>query len=68
MGGMVIKRVKGKEYVYYSYYDNGKKLSLYCGVKSDLTSKRKAREFQIEELEKQQQQIILKIKQLKGVG
>lgn len=66
MGGIVVKKVKGNEYIYYSYYDNGKKLSLYCGLKSDPNSKRRAKEFRIEELEKQQEKIALKIRRLNG--
>lgn len=65
MGGKVIKKVKGKEYLYYSYYDNGKKLSLYCGLASEFNSKRKAVEFEIEELEKLRTSITKRLQILK---
>ena len=65
MGGTVIKKVKDKEYLYYSYYDNGKKLSMYCGLTSDPKSKIKAREFEIKELEKLKTNIINRLKILK---
>ena len=67
MGGTVIKKVKNKEYLYYSYYDNGKKLSLYCGLASSSDSKLKAKEFEIEELEKLQTNIMNRLKILKKI-
>ena len=66
MGGIVIKRIKNREYMYYSYYDQGKKLALYCGLASNPDSQRKAKMYEIEELEKQKERITIKIKKLKS--
>ena len=65
MGGTTTKKVKDKEYLYYSYYDDGRKLSLYCGLATNPKSKKKAVEFEIEELEKQIMKIANRLKILK---
>ena len=54
-----------KEYLYYVYYHNKKRIEKYCGLLSDQNSKIKAKEFEIEELEKQQIMIISKLKILR---
>ena len=65
MGSTTIKKVKDKEYLYYSYYDsNKKKVSAYCGPASDPKSKKKAIEFEIEELQSQKDGISTRIKEL----
>ena len=66
MGGTVVKKIKNSEYLYYSYYDDGKKLALYCGLASNPDSQRKAKLYEIEELEKQKARITVKIKELKN--
>lgn len=65
MGSQIIRKRKNKEYLYYAYYDNGKRKEMYCGLVSDHKSKRKAIEFEIEELEKQRSNITNRLKILK---
>ena len=50
--------------MYYIYYANGAKHERYCGLASSDESKRKAIEFELEELEGQQKSIALKISEL----
>ncbi len=61
MGSTTIKKVRGKEYLYYSYYDNGKKISSYCGLAGKPESSRKAYEYEMEELTKQKQLIVKRL-------
>ena len=65
MGSQIIRKRNDKEYLYYAYYDNGKREELYCGLVSDPKSKRKAVEFEIEELEKLRSSITNRLKILK---
>ncbi len=58
MGSQIIRKRKDKKYLYYAYYDDGKRKEQYCGLVSDPKSKNKAIQFEIEELENQ----IIKIK------
>ena len=64
MGSTAIKTIKGKEYLYYIYYVDGKKNEKYCGLASNDTSKRKAIEFELVELKLNKNKLIEKIKQL----
>ncbi|MCJ8306690.1 MAG: hypothetical protein HRU07_06535 [Nitrosopumilus sp.] len=65
MGSQIIRQRKNKEYLYYAYYDNRVRKEMYCGLISDPKSKRKAIEFEIEELEKLQNNIACRLKILK---
>ena len=64
MGSTAIKTVRGKEYLYYIYYVDGKKNEKYCGLASNDKSNRKAIEFELEELQMNKNQINEKIKEL----
>ena len=50
--------------MYYIYYTDDAKYEKYCGLASSDESKRKAIEFELEELEGQQKSIALKISEL----
>ena len=65
MGSQIIRKRKDKEYLYYAYYDNGKRKEMYCGLVSDPQSKNKSIKFEIEELEKLRSNITNKLKILK---
>ena len=57
--GTQIKRMRrNKEYLYYAYYDNGKRVETYCGPASTPESHRKALECEAIELTKQQVVIV----------
>lgn len=60
---MTTKKVKGKQYVYYSYYDTGeqKKKEIYCGGVDTSQAKKKALEVELEYLKKQNQELVNKI-------
>ncbi len=66
MGSTAIRKVKGNDYLYYIHYENGIKKTVYCGLVSRPESKRKAKELEIKDLEKQKEQIIMKLKNLKS--
>ncbi len=65
MGSQIIRKRKDKEYLYYAYYDNGKRKEMYCGLVSDPQSENKSIKFEIEELEKLRSNITNKLKILK---
>lgn len=65
MGSHIVRQRKNKKYLYYAYYDNGKRKELYCGLVSDPKSKRKSITFEIEELEKLRNSITNRLKILK---
>lgn len=54
-----IKKVKGKNYLYFTYYDQqtGKKKEIYCGLENNNDAKRKAMELELDYLESQTMQI-----------
>ena len=59
-----IKEIHGNEYLYYIYYENGKKTDVYRGLASKSESKRKAVNLEIEGLKNQREKITKKINQL----
>lgn len=62
------KNVKGKQYVYYSYYDTNeqKKKEIYCGGIGTKEAKQKALESELEYLKKQKQDLVEKIRQIES--
>jgi hypothetical protein len=58
-----IKTVKGKQYLYYSYYDpdEQKKKEIYCGQSDTKEAKKKALQLELEQLKKQKQVTLQKI-------
>ena len=61
MATTVIKTIRDKKYLYYSYYDNGKKCEKYCGLSSDVKSKKKALQFELEHLKEQKKNLSQKV-------
>ena len=60
--------MKGKQYIYYSYYDadKQKKKEIYCGGIDTKEGKKKALESELEYFKKQKQDIIEKIKTIES--
>jgi len=60
------KTVKGKQYLYYSYYDpdEQKKKEIYCGQSDTKEAKRKALEFELEQLKNQRKELVQKINEI----
>lgn len=58
-----IKKVKGKQYIYYTYYDTEeqKKKEIYCGGIDTKDAKRRVLEAELEYLKKQKQELVQKI-------
>ena len=56
-----IREIKGNKYIYYTYYEDGKKQEVYCGLASNPESKRKALETELEYLKKQKVTLLQKI-------
>ena len=52
MGSHVVRKNRNREYLYYVYYDDRKRIEVYCGAVSDPESKTKTRMVEIEALEK----------------
>jgi seryl-tRNA synthetase len=56
-----IREIKGNKYLYYTYYNDGKKQEVYCGLASSVEAKRKALEIELEQLKKQRKKLVEKI-------
>ncbi|MCH7648170.1 MAG: hypothetical protein IIA83_06155 [Thaumarchaeota archaeon] len=52
-----IKEISGNKYLYYVYYEDGKKKDVYCGLASSPESKRKALELKLEHLREQKKSL-----------
>lgn len=61
MGSTTIKVVKGREYLYYVYYDNGQKKNIYCGLATKPESKKKALELELEYMKNQSRNLSQKM-------
>ena len=48
-----IKRIKGREYVYCTYYVDGKRHDVYCGPASDPDSQKRVLKVEIEHARRQ---------------
>ena len=59
-----IKRIKGIEYLYCTYYIEGKRHDVYCGPAKNPDSKRRALEVEIEHARKQYSRFAQKTKEL----
>lgn len=62
------KNVKGKRYLYYSYYDTDerKKKEIYCGGVDTKEANRKALETELEYLRKQKKNLNDRIKEIES--
>lgn len=65
---IAIKKVKGIEYLYYTYYDQktGKKKEVYCGLSSKPESKKKALKLEISYLTEQKKNIIERVNEVES--
>lgn len=61
MATTVIKTVKDKKYLYFSYYENGGKREKYCGLASNKQSEKKALQFELEYLKEQKKNLSQKV-------
>ncbi len=61
-----VKTIKGKQYLYYTYYDQGKKRDMYCGLASNVQSEKKALQFELERLKKQKKSLSQKVIELEA--
>ena len=61
MGSTTTKTIKGNEYLYYVYYENRKKKEVYCGLSSNVQSKKNALKFELEHLKKQKKDLSQKV-------
>jgi len=57
------KTVKGKKYLYFTYYDQkaGKKKEIYCGLSNTVEAKSKALELELKHLKENKKEITEKI-------
>lgn len=60
------KTVKGKQYLYYSYYDpdEQKKKEIYCGQSGTQEAKKKALQTELEYLKNQKHALLQKISEI----
>ena len=56
-----IKEIGNNEYLYYVYYENGKKKDVYCGLASMKESKQKALRLELEQLKIQKNNLSEKV-------
>ena len=61
-----IKKINGCEYLYYHYYEDGKKRDVYCGPASKPESKIKALKAEIEYAKSQSRHYIEHVKELEN--
>ena len=66
MASVVTKTILGKRYVYYSYYNNGKKKEKYCGVEYEPSTERKIVQIQIEHIREQRKSLLQESKSLEN--
>ena len=48
MAGTITKTVKGRRYVYFEYFEDGKTVQKYCGLEGSDSGRLKALEFEYE--------------------
>ena len=65
MGAMGTKLISGHEYIYYSYYEDGRKREKYCGLASKPESTKKALQLEIERITKKRDYLSQKIIEMK---
>ena len=65
MGSRKIQTVKGKRYLYYVVYENGKQRAIYCGPEYDPKSEKKFWSIDLEHLKLQNESIVRRIKETK---
>ena len=58
MGSTVTRNLKGKDYIYYVYYEDGARHDIYCGPSGNPNTEKKVYEVEMDDLKKQQ--VILK--------
>ena len=58
---ITVKTINKERYIYFSYYENGKKKEVYCGLASAPESKKKALELEIKHLIKQKKELEQKV-------
>ena len=56
-----IREIKGNKYLYFTYYENGKKQEMYCGLASTAEAKRKVLEAELDYLKKQKSTLLQRI-------
>ncbi len=68
MVGTATKKVKGRTYLYFTYYDpNTKsKKEIYCGLANDANSKKNALELESNKLKEQRERLTEKIEQIES--
>ena len=64
MGSIVTRARQNKDYLYYVYYDDGKRVEKYCGLKSDLEAQKKIKKIHYEKLIKQRKELDKEIAEL----
>ena len=57
VGRQLVRKRGKKEYLYYAYYDDGRRIEVYCGSVGDAKADRKAAECEIRELTKHKKAI-----------
>jgi len=65
MGTTVLKQRGTKEYVYYVYYDNNRRMETYCGLSSNPKTAKKILQCEKEELTIQQKSITARLQAIK---
>lgn len=54
MGSIVVRHRKNKDYSYYVYYDDNKRIEVYCGPTNNSDTQMKLWECEFKELSKQE--------------
>ncbi|MBI5146781.1 MAG: hypothetical protein HZA84_06125 [Thaumarchaeota archaeon] len=62
-----IREIRGNKYLYFTYYEDGKKQEVYCGLASSSEAKRKALQSELDYLKRQKKELIEKISKIESM-
>ena len=65
MVGIISKNVRGKKYIYFEYFKDGKTIQKYCGPEGSAKSKKTALQFQYILLKGKRDELIQQMKMIK---
>ncbi len=65
MVGIISKKIRGKKYTYFEYFENGKTVQKYCGPEGSAKSKKTALQYEYSLLKSKRDEMIQKMKMVK---
>ena len=65
MGAQIIRTRRDKEYLYYAFYEGGKRKEIYCGPASNPNSGQRALQCEMEDLTRQVKEIHIRMDEIR---